>query len=164
MSNTSSHRPGGWPDTQNTPLDCRNRISKEKEQARKVQTIQKDIAAKREREKAENKLRELQDKRRAEEFASLQRKAKQDAWAWQTKNETDARLREEAEVKARFKASEAERTQREADKRLADKVEARKQEADFRARVEEEKHAEAESRKEKEKAHKAALKEAIAAQ
>lgn len=110
----------------------------------------------------EKKRYEEAKEKEKQEFLAASRREKQEAWAYEAKRQAVEKARIEADVKARFKASEAERTRVEAEKRAEERKLAREKEAAFRQKMEEERKKEKAALRERERASKQALKEARA--
>lgn len=135
-------------------------LRKRAEADRKAREIQKEVEEEREQAKRETAEYEAAKQRRIDIFNAEQRRAKKEAWELAAKMEAEEKARREAEVKARFKAAEAERVEREAQKRAEEKRIARKVRAAQRAKLEEEQRAKKAKMREEARALKQALLEA----
>ena len=140
------------------------RRRKQAEEERKAREKQAEIAAEREAAKAEAKATEEVRERQRAEWLAENRKQKREAWERQEAMKAAAKASREAEVKARFKASEAERIQREAERRLQERENAKTAREAHRRKAEEEQQKKKEARRAAAKALKQALAEATAAQ
>lgn len=138
------------------------RLRKKADEERRLREAAVQLMGERSRERAALKEYEEAKERANAEHIAEQRRAKRDAWALEAKLAAEEKARVDADVKAKFKASEAERLRRAAEAAAEEKRVTREKEAAFRRKQEEEKRAEREALRERERANRQATKEALA--
>ena len=144
--------------------DHEMRAAKEAERERRAHEQHLETLKKMKKETAERAVQEAEAARKAEEAIAALRTAKREAWDRKARQEAEAKEREAAEVKVRFKASEARRLAEETERKRLERRTQAEMEAAFRQKIEHERALERAQAKAQAKAREKALKEVMAMQ
>ena len=144
--------------------EAKARMLRAQEKDRMEREIQDQLLQTRVRERAVLAEQEARAKHEADKYLAETRREKREMWAAQAALAAEQKNREAAAVKAAFRESEAKRVAEEKRKRHEERLLARERQKSFRKKVEKEQQEEKAAKAGRDRAMKAALKEALSMQ